>query len=124
VCRGGLITVFEPDWSEFRVRTDHGVATAGWLAGLRQPGVGGALWKLLEDAGCDVVDRVEELSVWRSIEVLDAVLGLQDSLEGAVDAARIGRREADAWVREQISREAMGAFYATIPKVLVVAIKP
>jgi SAM-dependent methyltransferase len=121
--RGGLITVFEPDWSEFRVRTHEGAESAGWLAGLRHPGVGGALWGLLEDAGCDVVDRVEELSVWRSIEVLDAVIGLRDSLRGAVDADRIGDREAATWLREQTDREANGTFYATIPKVLVVAVK-
>jgi SAM-dependent methyltransferase len=123
VCRGGLITVFEPDWSSLRVRAESGTTSAGWLAGLRHPGVGGVLWDLLEDAGCDVVDRVEELSVWRSIKVLNAVIGLRESLRGAVDAGRIGRRDADEWLHEQMSREESGTFYATIPKVLVVAVK-
>jgi SAM-dependent methyltransferase len=123
VCHGGLVTAFEPDWSQFRLRTDHRDVAAGWLSGLRHPVIGGALWKLLAAAGCDVVDRVEELSVWRSIAVLDGVIGLHESLRRAVEAGRIGRREADQWLGGQMSRERAESFYATLPKVLVVAVK-
>ena len=120
---GGLITVFEPDWHGFEVRTELGVLLSGWIAGLRNPGIGGALWDLLEEAGCDVRDRLEELSVWRSLKVLDAVIGLRESVQRAVAAGRIDEQGAGAWLDEQISRENDGTFNATIPKVLVVAVK-
>ena len=120
---GGLITVYEPDWDSFRVAGDLGEKIVGWLNGARHPGVGGLLWSLVEEAGCEVLDRVEELSVWRSLAVLDRVIGLEASIARAVGAGRISEEEADRWVAAQRERDARGEFRSTIPKVLVVARK-
>jgi hypothetical protein len=90
---------------------------------MRHPAVGGDLWNLLEGAGCDVLDRVEELSVWRSLNVLDVVLGLAASVERAVNEGRTSRSKAAQWIETQRAREVKGAFFATIPKILVVARK-
>jgi SAM-dependent methyltransferase len=121
---GGLITAFEPDWNVFRVRAAADDELCGWICSARHPGVGGTLWELLEASGCVVVDRVEELSIWRSLDVLDRVVGLAPSLERAVVAERVSRARADGWLREQQERDASGEFFAAMTKVLVVARKP
>jgi SAM-dependent methyltransferase len=118
---GALLTVFEPDWSTFRVRCDQGSVAAGWISGVRHPDVGGSLWELAERAGFDVVDRVEELSVWRSLAVLDRVVDVAESVERAVGAGRIGRAEAEGWLREQRERERRGEYSSTLAKVMIVA---
>jgi SAM-dependent methyltransferase len=118
---GALLTVLEPDWSTFRVRCDRGDVPAGWISGVRHPNVGGALWGLAEGTGFDVLDRVEELSVWRSLEVLDRVVNVAESVDRAVDAGRIGRAEAEAWRHEQRERERRRDYRSTIAKVMVVA---
>ena len=119
---GGLITMFEPDWSSLLVRTDDDDQPGGWLSGARHPAIGGALWGLAEGAGCAVLDRVEELSVWRTLEPLEMLPGgVRQVVERAVQAGRIDRREADRWLKEQTGRADRGSFLATIRKTLVVA---
>jgi len=119
---GAPLVVFEPDWSGLVVRGPRGDESAGWIAGARHPGVGGQLWRLIEDAGCEVTDRVEELSVWRSLEVLDRITGgIDGAVRAAAAAGRVCRGEAEAWLVEQHAREGRGAFLALMPKVMVVA---
>jgi hypothetical protein len=55
--------------------------------------------------------------------VLDAVIGLADSVERAVGAGRISRAAADRWVREQRARDVKGEFHSELSKVLVVGEK-
>ncbi len=121
---GGLITVFEPDWDSFRVTSEIFDETATWLTGVRHPGIGGLLWTLLERVGCEVLDRVEERSVWRSLDVLDRIVRLAPAVERAVKKGAISRADGARWVTEQRNREARGTFLAVMPKVLVVAKKP
>jgi SAM-dependent methyltransferase len=120
---GALLTVFEPDWDSFIVRGRMGDECAAWLAPVRHPGVGGDLWDLVERAGCVVLDRVEEQSVWRSLDVLHRVLDLHAALDRAVSAGRIGAETARRWLRDQEEREARHAFWSTIRKILLVACK-
>ena len=120
---GALLTVYEPDWSSFRVRGPAGDEVAEWISNVRHPAVGGALWDLFETAGVDVLDRVEERSVWRSLETLDRAIGLDLSVERAVRAGRIGRADADRWVSDQRARESGGEFRSTLAKILVVGQK-
>ena len=119
----GLLTVFEPDWSQLQYTTGDDVESAAWLTGVPQPGIGGELWERIESAGCRVLDRVEELSVWRSLAVLDSVLG-PGAVERAVLAGRIDPDRATEWLAVQRQREAEGRLLGTIPKVLIVAEKP
>jgi hypothetical protein len=79
------------------------------------------LWTLLEDAGCVVLDRVEELSVWRSLGVLDGVVGLDRSVANAIEIHRVSAAAANRWLQEQRTRDALGIFRAIMPKVLFVA---
>ena len=67
VRRGGLLTVFEPDWATMRVESEHFETDASWLANVRQPDIGANLEALVERAGAGVVDVVEEHSVWPSL---------------------------------------------------------
>ena len=120
---GGLLTVFEPDWSRLRCRSRTGESDASWLTGVPSPGVGGQLWELIEQAGCVVADRVEELSVWRSLATVDRVLG-PGAVERAVAAGRIGPEAATRWLAEQREMEEAGEVFGTVPKVLIVAQKP
>jgi SAM-dependent methyltransferase len=121
---GALLTVCEPDWNRYRVRDDPYSDSAAWIAPVTQSGVGGALWSLIEDTGCLVLDRVEELSVWRSLATLNVVIDLPAAIARAVAARRIRDEEAQQWVERQEARERRGEFYSTIPKVLIVAQKP
>jgi SAM-dependent methyltransferase len=123
VQRGGLVTVFEPDWDSFEVRSDILSSRAGWLTSVKHPNVGARLWDLLEEGGCDVLDRVEELSVWRSLATLEAVANFPASVDRAVAARRIRARDARRWVREQRERDAAGRFYALMPKIQLIAMK-
>jgi SAM-dependent methyltransferase len=120
---GGLVTIFEPDWGSFRVRGEGGDQLSGWIAGMRHPDVGGQLWDLLEEVGCSVSDRVEELSVWRSLRVLQTVINLDASITRAVSAGRIGADGAARWLDQQQACDRRGAFVAMLPKILVVAVK-
>ena len=118
------MTIFEPNWDGFTVRSERGKSAAGGCAQPRHPDVGGALCELLEAAGCIVLDRVEELSVWRSLDVLDGVVGIERSIANAVQQERISQQAADRWLTEQRDRDAAGVFHATMPKVLVVTRRP
>jgi SAM-dependent methyltransferase len=118
---GALLTVFEPDWAGFTVRSESGDEASGWLSAVRHPDVGGSLWDLLEAAGCTVLDRVEELSVWRSLDVVDGTIGLERSIAHAVEHGRVSLLQADRWLHEQRARDAVGQFYAKMPKVMLVA---
>jgi hypothetical protein len=57
---------------------------------------------------------------WRSLKVLDVVLGLDESVEPAINGGKISRREAAQWIQYQRAREVDGAFFATVPKIQVV----
>jgi SAM-dependent methyltransferase len=120
---GGLITVFEPDWSSLRVKSDVLPECAGWISAAKHPDIGAKLWELIDDLGCDVLDRVEELSVWRSLGTLERVAGFPLAVQRAVAAGRIQRADADRWIDEQLRREEAGQFYALMPKIQVVATK-
>ena len=76
--RGGLVTVFEPDWTRFEISSDVLSINAGWITSVKSPDIGARLWDLLEESGCEVLDRVEELSIWRSLVTLERVTGFAD----------------------------------------------
>lgn len=118
---GGLVTAFEPDWLRFEVASDVLPKNAGRISGAAHPGIGGRLWELLEEAGCEVLDRVEELSVWRSLSTLERVAGFPACVERAVVAGRVSPGAAEEWIQEQRGRDADGRFEAVMPKVLIVA---
>jgi SAM-dependent methyltransferase len=119
----GLITVFEPDWTRFEIASELIDPGARWLVSVANPGIGGQLWGLLEAAGCDVVDRVEELSVWHSLSTMERVNGFPRNVDRAVKAGRQDADLARRWVAEQRRRNADSCFRASIPKILVVATK-
>ena len=119
---GAQLTLCEPDWSSLRVRAAHGDEKVGWITSSRHPGVGADLWRLAEEAGCQVLDRVEELSVWRSLEVLDRIVGgIDQAVTGAALAGRVSKQIAEAWLHEQRARDERGEFLGFLPKILVVA---
>jgi hypothetical protein len=119
---GGTVTVLEPDWNSLVVEGDRGPTRPGWLTNARHPGVGAELWSLLHDAGCEVIDRIEELSVWRTLGVLEAILGgVAKACAAAVAAGRVDHETASRWLEEQDRREREDAFVAYMPKILVVA---
>jgi SAM-dependent methyltransferase len=120
---GALLTVFEPDWSRYRVHDETGDESAAWIAPVRHPGMGGELWSLLEDAGLLVLDRVEELSVWRRFATLNAVIDLPAAIHRAVSAGRIDQTAASEWMERQNARDERGEFYSMMSKVMVIAEK-
>lgn len=122
---GSTFTMFEPDWWSFRVRGEAGDEHVGWITSARHPGVGGQLWRLAEEAGCEVLDRVEELSVWRSLAVLDRIVGgIDQAVTAASIAGRVGEQTAGAWLQAQRDRDGRGEFLGFMPKVMLVARSP
>ncbi len=117
---GALLTVFEPDWSRYLVRDDGRLVSAGWLA-TRRPDAGDRLWSWVEAAGFDVCDRVEELSVWRSLATLRRVIDLDRRIADAVADGRVDAHAAAAWLARQESGSARGEFLSLMPKVQIVA---
>lgn len=122
---GGLLAMFEPDWLSLEVETDDGRARCGWLNGSRHPGVGAHLWDIAETAGLAVVDRVEELSVWRDLEALNAIVGgARQAVTNAIGAGRVDRRTGEDWYQLHTKRNDERRFRAFMRKVLVLACKP
>lgn len=118
----GLLAMLEPDWLSFTVADDTGMTNCGWLNSARHPGAGSQLWGLAEAAGFEVLDQVEELSVWRSLKRLDAIVGGAGVAVGkAITAGRIDPNEGREWLERQMQREQAGEFVARMRKVLVVA---
>ena len=120
---GALLTVFESNWAGFTVRSKKSDEPSGWLSSVHHPEIGGALWELVEAAGCTVLDRVEELSVWRTLEVLDGTIGLERSIAHAREHGRVSQEDATRWLREQRGRDTRGEFYAKMPNVTLVAMR-
>jgi SAM-dependent methyltransferase len=118
---GALLTVFEPDWSRYLVQDDDEMAPAAWLAPVRHSDAGSRLWEWVEAAGFVVLDRVEELSVWRNLNTLRAVIDLDAAITRAVVDGRIDELTGTAWHARQVANEANGRFLSLIPKVQIVA---
>lgn len=118
---GGLITVLEPDWSSFVVRSEVLPDRADWLSAAKHPAMGAELWGLLEELGFRVLDQVEELSIWRSLQRLERVAGFPATVERAVARGRIEERDAKRWIEEQRQLQREGNFYAQLSKFQVVA---
>ncbi|HEY1740459.1 MAG TPA: methyltransferase domain-containing protein [Acidimicrobiia bacterium] len=121
VRRGGLLTVFEPDWSTMRVQSDRFDTDASWLANVRQPEIGANLADLVERTDADVLDVVEEHSVWRSLARAEVGINFATALARRVGQGSMSDADATAWFAEQRGRDRDGTFRATITKRLVVA---
>ena len=120
---GGLLTVFEPDWTRLEIPSDSFGSDATWLANVKQPEIGANLWHLVEGAGCQVDDRVEELSVLTSLALAERLISVSAGLRRAVDRGRFAPVHATEWLEEQQAKDRDGRFRVTIAKVLIVARK-
>lgn len=121
VAPGGLLTVFEPDWSSLRVNGTH--VPTDWVSIARHPSIGAAVGDLLASAGCSLRDRVEERSWW-DFEAFKRVTTIDQALTRAVSSGLAFRSTVDAWLAEQQRRAAAGEFTAEISKILWVATAP
>jgi SAM-dependent methyltransferase len=115
---GGLLTIFEPDWSTLAVNGTP--VPAGWLSIARHPAIGSAVGDLLTAAGCDIRDRVEERSWWTADEFA-RITRLNQALDRVVASGPASRSEVRRWLDEQRSRAAADDFRAEIVKLLWVA---
>jgi hypothetical protein len=118
---GGLLTIFEPDWSSLAVNREP--VPVGWLTAARHPAIGATVGGLLTDAGCFVRDRVEERSRWTYAE-FERNTGLQAALERAITARILPRSTAEGWLADQQRRAAEDDFTAEITKILWIATTP
>jgi SAM-dependent methyltransferase len=118
---GGLLTIFEPDWSSLRVCGSP--VPTGWLTVARHPSIGAAVGDLLRAAGCDVVDRVEERSWWTFADLV-RITDLERSLDRAVANGQASDSITRHWLAEHRRRDAAGEFRAEIAKILWVATTP
>jgi SAM-dependent methyltransferase len=118
---GGLLTIFEPDWSSLRICGSP--VPAGWMCVARHPGIGAVVGDLMRAAGCSVLDRVEERSWW-TFEEFERITNLGRSLVQAVARGQASRTAVERWLAEQRSRAAAGERRAEIAKLLWVATTP
>jgi SAM-dependent methyltransferase len=117
----GLLTVFEPDWTTMRVVSECFDEDARWLTNVRHPDVGAELPELVERAGADVADIVEEHSVWHSLARAQIGINVEAAVARCVDEGSMRAADASEWLREQRNRDRDGVFRATMTKRLVVA---
>lgn len=118
---GGLLTVFEPDWSSLTANGRQ--VPTEWVSAARHPSIGAVVGELLESAGCALLDRVEERSWW-SFETFARVTNLEQAMARAVTNGALDRASAEAWLVEQRRRAETGEFTAQLTKILWVATAP
>jgi SAM-dependent methyltransferase len=118
---GGIVTVFEPDWTSLRIASDFVDPSMGWLYGVASPDAGVAAASLLEAVGFEVLDLVSERSFVTSLAGYERVLPLAPSTSLAVRDGRIDADTAYRWQREQKQRDRDGRFSAEYTKILTVA---
>lgn len=118
---GGLVAVFEPDWTTFRVASDlvpDGSLPAR-LVTVRHPTIGTQVADLLRTRGCAIDDVVSEQSFGYTLDRLPlnaAVVTQRGVDDGVLDP----ELRAD-WLAEQQQRSYDGTFTATWTKILTVA---
>jgi SAM-dependent methyltransferase len=120
VRRGGILAVFEPDWTTIRVDpplAGDGLASA--IADVRHPDVGGRLAELATAVGFDVDDEVVEQSQAGRLAALPWTI--EARLASAVGHGRMDQTTAERWVAELHERELAGTLRVHWAKVLVVA---
>ena len=118
---GGVLTIFEPDWSTLTV--NGSLVPTRWISVARHPSIGGAVGELLTAAGCVIRDRVEERSWW-TFSDFELITNLEPSLNRAVAAGVATRSEVDGWLAEQDQHAATHDFRAEMAKILWVATTP
>ena len=118
---GCLLTIFEPDWSSLTVNGSP--VPVRWVSNARHPSIGAAVGDLLTEAGCELVDRVDERSWW-DFDAFERITNLEQSLARAVSTGHASRRKAQDWLAKQRRRAAAGSFRTEIAKVLWVATTP
>jgi SAM-dependent methyltransferase len=117
---GGILAVFEPDWTTIRVDPPlEGDGLASAIADVRHPDVGGRLVALARAAGFDVDDEVVERSQAGRLAALPWTIDAR--LSSAVEHGRLDARTAERWVAELHEREQTGTLRVHWSKVLVVA---
>lgn len=110
---GGLLTVFEPDWTSLAV---NGTKVPGqWLRVARHPSIGLEVGDLVREHGGSVLDRVEEHSWWDF-----------DTFARVTNLAALPSRlpHAAAWAMELRASAETGEFSAEFTKILWVAVAP
>jgi ubiquinone/menaquinone biosynthesis C-methylase UbiE len=118
---GGLLTIFEPDWSSLAVNGTP--VPTDWLSVARHPAIGPSVGGLLAAAGCSILDRVEERSWW-TFRDFERITNLEQSLDRAVMGGRAQRSDVRQWLAEQRRRASVNDFRAEIAKILWVATTP
>jgi hypothetical protein len=118
---GGLLTVFEPDWTTMRVVSDYFDEDARWFANVRHPDAGANLPDMVESADSRIVDIVEEQSVWHTLARARVGINVEAALARRVEESSMNDADAAAWLDEQRRRDTDGVFRATMTKRLVVA---
>jgi SAM-dependent methyltransferase len=118
---GGVMTIFEPDWSTLHVNDSP--VPAWWIFAARHPSVGGDVGALLSVAGCTIRDRVEERSWW-AFDEFERIIKPHRYADRAVEAGVVTRSDVDTWLTEQHRRAAANDFRAGMAKILWVATAP
>jgi SAM-dependent methyltransferase len=118
---GGLLTIFEPDWSTLAVNGSR--VPVAWISSASHPSVGADVGGLVGTAGCTIVDRVEERSWW-TFEEFERNTNLYSSLDRAISTGIARRRDVEAWLQAQRERAAINDFRAELVKILWVATAP
>jgi SAM-dependent methyltransferase len=118
---GGLLTIFEPDWSCLAVNGER--VPLGWLTVARHPAIGATAGDLLRHASCVIHDRVEERSWW-TYDEFERNTNLEASLNRAVALGTLTKSRASLWLAHIRERAARDDFTAVMVKVLWVGSTP
>jgi SAM-dependent methyltransferase len=117
---GGRLAVFEPTWASLHLtsadpQTSRAVAAA-ISAGVRQPGVGRELPRLLAQVGFGHVVCVTEQGQFHALDELDRSIRIAPALDRAVATGLATMDSVRDWLDEMRDRSASGAFHATFDR--------
>ena len=121
---GGLVLAAEPDWGTVVVdggdpELEAAVAAAG-MSRVRAPTAGRSLRRLFAGAGLGGVEVIARTLLISDLPRAQMLLGIDASLEQAVEEGRVAAPRADAWLAGLQAASDAGRLTAAITSFLAV----
>jgi ubiquinone/menaquinone biosynthesis C-methylase UbiE len=114
---GGYVSASEPDWGTFRLTTSNAAGErlmAEWVAGFRNPGIGGALVDVLADNGLEIRDHFVQPLLLNKFEDANVVFDIQENARRCLERGIVGRDEADATLQILRAADEASRFWALL----------
>lgn len=114
---GGYVSASEPDWQTLRLTAGDAAGErlkAEWVAGFRNPGIGGALVDVLADNGLEIVDHFVQPLLVNQFNDADVVFDIQENARRCVERGIVSPDQAAATLNSLRAADAAGRFWALL----------